>query len=116
VGSHRCIGCGLGVHDVCGLEIHEEAEEMTRNTPIAIVALPALIGATLAIIGSKAGTSRSGVSGMGTDADDATTRNLQLAQQYQSSALTGTLTMLGLLLTPVLSAVGIIWMLRRSSR
>ena len=85
---------------------------MTRNTPLAIVALPALIGATLAIIGSKSGASQPGVSGMGTD--DAMTQNLQLAQQYQSSALTGTLTMLGLLLTPVLSAVWIIWMLRRS--
>lgn len=87
---------------------------MTRNTPFVFLALPALIGATLAIVGAKSGASRSGVSGMGTDVDDAMTRNLQLTQQYQSSALTGTLTMLGLLLTPVLSAVGIIWMLRRS--
>ena len=87
---------------------------MTRNTPFALLALPALIGGVVAWVGAKAVASQPGVSGMGTEVDDAMTRNLQLAQQYQSSALTGTLTMLGLLLTPVLSAVGIIWMLRRS--
>jgi hypothetical protein len=89
---------------------------MTRNTPLAIVALPALIGTALAILGSRAGASQPGVSGMGTDGDSAMTQNLQLAQQYQTNALTGTLTMLGLLLTPVLSVVGILWMLRKSSR
>ena len=87
---------------------------MTQNPPFALLALPALVGAMLAIIGAKTVASQPGVSGMGTEADDAMTRNLQLAQQYQTNSLTGTLTMLGLLLTPVLSAVGIIWMLRRS--
>lgn len=87
---------------------------MTRNTPFALLVLPALIGGIVTLIGAKTTVSQPGVLGMGTEADDAMTQNLQLAQQYQTNSLTGTLTMLGLLLTPVLSAVGIIWMLRRS--
>lgn len=87
---------------------------MTENPPFVILAMPALIGFALTVVGSKATAPQSSVSGMGTDGDSATTQNLQLTQQYQSNALTGTLTMLGLLLTPVLSAVGIIWMLRKS--
>jgi len=87
---------------------------MTENPPFVILAMPALIGLALTVVGSKVAEPQPGVSGMGTDGDSAMTQNLQLAQQYQSNALTGTLTMLGLLLTPVLSAVGIIWMLRKS--
>lgn len=82
--------------------------------PLAIIALPSAIGVVLALIGSAGATPGRGVSGLGTDASDSMTQNLQIAQQYQTSALMGTLMVLGLLAVPVLTAGGAYWLLRKS--
>lgn len=81
-------------------------------TPLVIIALPSLVGVALVALGARA-TPRgdAGVSGLGTDA---VTENLQLTQQYQLSAFTGTVMALGLLMVPVLTAAGAYWMLRKA--
>ena len=82
----------------------------------AIVVMPAAVGLLLALLGSASGRAAPtrSLSGLGTAADDAMTQNLQIAQQYQMSALTGTLVVLGLLAVPVLTAGGAWWLLRKS--
>lgn len=100
MGSHRSIFCGFDVHDLRGVEIHEEAEEMT---PFVFMALPALVGSGLVLAGSR---------GMGTE--DTTQANILETQLRQMQAISGSLVAIGLIAVPILSVVSILWILRRN--
>lgn len=87
---------------------------MTRNTPFIFMALPALIGGGLVLAGAKASSAPSrGVSGLGTEAEDILRENIIATQQYQSQALSGSIIAMGLLATPVLALIGVLWFLRK---
>lgn len=87
---------------------------MTRNNPLIFMALPAIIGGSLVLAGAKAASVPSrGVSGLGTEAEDILRENITATQQYQSQALSGSIIAMGLLATPVLALLGVLWFLRK---
>lgn len=87
---------------------------MTKNNPFIFMTLPALIGGALVLAGAKAASTPSqGISGLGTEAEDILRENILATQQYQSQALSGSIIAIGLLATPVLALIGVLWFLRK---